>query len=54
MYNAIKKNKIEKLLFTFIEDYFDLIGDLSPFEDKIFLIEQALFMIESIEYNEFK
>jgi len=54
MYNAIKTNKIQKLLLTFIEDYFDIVEDPSPFEDKIFLIEQALFIIESIEYNEFK
>lgn len=54
MYNARKKNKIEKLLLTFIEDYFDIVEDPSPLENKIFLIEEALFMIESIEYNEFK
>ena len=54
MYNASKKNKLDKLLLTFIEDYFDIVEDPSPFENKIFLIEEALFMIESIEYNEFK
>jgi len=54
MYNSSRGSILEKLLLVFIDDYYELVLDPSPFEDKIHSIEEALRLIETVEYNEFK
>ena len=56
MYNPNKEgsNNLELLLLTFVDDSYELVQDPSALEDKIHSIEEALRLIETVEYNEFK
>lgn len=54
MFNETPGTLLEKLLLTFIDDYYELVQDPSPFEDKIHSIEDSLLLIETVEYNEFE